>query len=239
MNRKLPIIVYVAVFLIIAGVIIFSVFNSSSDTPAIKLPGSASEASGNDSSVIKVTPENVQTAISTLTRTNEYSREYYVTTMWGKGSSTASVKVWQDGDKLRISHKQDDLTKNIVFSDGKVHIWYSDSDKVYTSSLSDYGTSGYDRYARLIAYEELLSAPVESILDAGYEEKLGEYCIYAVYEGEDNNYVNRIYVSVNTGLLVAASAEENGKEIYSMSSVITTLATPDDEIFIPPSTKTT
>lgn len=236
MNKKLPIILIGAVLVLIAGIFVFTLLNSSSDTPTISLPGSVTEAWGNDGSLITITPENVQTALSTIGRVDEYSREYYVTTFWSGGNSTASVKVWQNGDLLRISQKQHGISKNIVFSGDNVYYWYGDSNKVYSAKHSDFDSNDLDRYSRIISYQEILSIPTERILEAGYEEKLGENCIYAVYESEDKHYVNRIYVSVNTGLLVAAESEENGIVINSMSSVITTLATPDDDIFIPPTT---
>lgn len=237
MNKKLFIITASAVIVIIAAVILFSVFGSSSDTPTVNLPDPTDESSGSAGSLLTVTPENVQVVLSNITATGEYSREYNVTTFWSEGNSTADVKVWKDGDKMRISHKQDDVTKNIIFSDGMVYIWYGDSDKVFSASLSEYETSNLDLYARLVSLQEIMDVPAEQITDAGYVEKLGENCIYAEYTVDDeSNYVNRIYVSVDTGLLVAAEMTQNDKMTYSMSSIITTVSAPDDDIFTPPST---
>lgn len=233
MNKKLLSIVAVSLTLVVVAVIIKTVFFSFPDTLPIDLPPSATEQSGDNSNVVAVTPENVQTVLSSINCLEEYSREYTVTSYWAGGSSVADIKLWQNGDRMRISHKQGDGTKNIIISNNTIYIWYSDSDQLFSASVNEHDSNSLDRYARLITYREILDIPAEQVSAAGYEEKLGENCIYAKYE-LDNSYVNHIFVSVDTGLLVAAEVEQNGNITYQMSSLLTTAIAPDDNIFVPP-----
>ena len=67
-------------------------------------------------------------------------------------------------------------------------------------------------------YETVLALDDSGILDAGYEEKNGEACIYVEARGQLEQYVERYWVSVTSGLLWAAETEKNGALVYSMSS---------------------
>ncbi|NLW65273.1 MAG: hypothetical protein GXY26_03455 [Clostridiales bacterium] len=237
MNKKSSIIITALIAVIIIGAILFSVFHKPEETPTISLPKPDSESGvGGENGLLSVNPKTVQAALGNLSRTEAYSREYKITSFWENGESTAAVKVWKNGDLMRIDHKQGKLTKSTLFTGDMVYRWYDDSAAVVSAPISEYDRNTLDRYARLITYEELADVPIERITAADYEQKLGENCIYTEYESEDGRYVNHMYVSVSNGLLVAAEILEDGKIIYSMSSVVTNPATPEDDIFIPPAT---
>ena len=59
-------------------------------------------------------------------------------------------------------------------------------------------------------------------------------CIYVEYIDGSDTYVNRIYVSVSTGLLMGAEAYEDNVLIYRMYVSDLELSTPDESIFVPP-----
>ncbi|NCC68068.1 MAG: hypothetical protein EOM14_07730 [Clostridia bacterium] len=237
MNRKLSIIIAVFVGAIIITAVLFSVLSPGSDAPVISLPSPSSDDGGSDTGLVSLNSETVQTAIATLSRCEAYSREYSVTNYSHGGSAKSIIKVWQDGERIKIALNQDSSVKNILFRDNTTYIWYDDDPgAVFTSNTGSYDLQSLDHSARLIHYEELLGADSEQIIDAGYVEKCGENCIFAEYLSEDLNYVNRIYVSVNTGLLVAAEVYKGEVLTYLMETVSTNLATPEDEIFAPPVT---
>ena len=237
MNKKLTIIFTAIIGAIIIAVVLISVFSPGGEAPKISLPSPSTNLGGGDSRLVVVNPETVQTAISTLSRCEAYSREYMVTNYYLDGSAQSTIKVWQDGEKFKIALSQDSTEKNILFRDNMVYTWYDDDPTaVFTSSTDSLKPQSLDHNARIIYYEDLLSANPEQIIDAGYLEKSGEYCVFAEYLSEDLNYVNRIYVSVNTGLLVAAEVYEGETLTYSMETVSTNLATPEDAVFSPPVT---
>ena len=61
----------------------------------------------------------------------------------------------------------------------------------------------------------------------------GVDCIYVEYEPGVENYVNRIYVSVENGLLIGSEAYENDVLIYRMYSQ-PELGDQDQSLFTPP-----
>ena len=241
MNRNM---VYGLIMLLVAAIAAFFIIGSSRtthDTPAISLPSpvtddnSSGDSSGENSA--EVTPETVQAALKTLSRINAYSRTFSITTYWEDGSSTSSLQQWQKGENMRLSYEQGGSVKNLLLKDGSLSVWYEDSPQVITVPLGDGGISQADRFSGLITYEELMRVPVEKIINADYQTRQGEPCIYVEYS-TDEHYVNRICVSINSGLLIYAQIFENDTLIYQMELQSTELSTPADDVFAPPSTKT-
>lgn len=236
MKKRALFIAAAAVVLIISVLMIKSY--SSSQPAAITLPkpnsqyGSGIESSGDSQIVVK--PETVCLALSTLNRTESYSRAYTVTTYWDGGECRDSLNVWQKGSSLRMSLDHAGTVKNLLIVGRDLYIWYDGYSGAESFTFyKDFDYSETDRFARLLTYEELYSLDTSSITDAGYIQQQGEPCIYVEYEGT-NSYVNHIYVSVNSGLLVTAEIFDGDTLIYSMQSQTTELSTPSDEVFLPP-----
>ncbi|MEG1315877.1 MAG: hypothetical protein RSC86_00715 [Oscillospiraceae bacterium] len=226
---------------IVAAAILLKVFGPPSTQHKITLPSPASESGNgfhiNSDSLAEVTPETVQAVLKTISRAESYHHTYSIKSFWAGGSSEATYALWQKGANTRLSISRNDMIKNLLIVDGLVSVWYNDSSSVFTSSLSDYDFRDADKFSSLISYEEILSCPIEDILSADYVDKLEEPCIYAKYKSGGSNYVNHIYVSVDTGLLMAAEIYDGETLIYSMSALSTELSTPADDIFVAPSTK--
>lgn len=236
MNKKL-IYAFIAAIVLVVLAVIFSTVGPVGQTPSISLPspGAVDDGGNSDSDigVLDVTKDTVQLVLAKLSRVESFSRSYIVTTYWEGGESEDSVKYWQKGSDIRMSLSRDGYVKNTLMTDGSLYIWYDSVGKVRKTEIKAGSLAAADRYARLISYEELMEIDTADIKDAGYIEKLGEPCIFAEYETSDN-YVNRVYVSVNSGLLLASERLENGKLAVSMEAVYTDLSTPADDIFALP-----
>ena len=238
MKRNMLIAIISATLLLILAVVIKS-YNKFNQFPTITLPAPAVSAPvGADigsADTLSVTPENVCTAVSTLSRTESYSRTYSVKSYWQGGKCEDSLSVWQRDDNLRMSISHAGSVKNLLILGNELYIWYNDATGVFSSTHYDsFDYTQTDKFARLITYEELFALESDAITDAGYSIELNEPCIFAEYIG-DNNYVNRLYISVNSGLLVSAEIYEGETLIYEMESKTTELSTPSDDVFTPPS----
>ena len=64
----------------------------------------------------------------------------------------------------------------------------------------------------------MLALPVSQIEKADYRSLSGVNCIYVETGEDDDGYVMRYWVSVNTGLLAAAEWLQNGTTIYRMGA---------------------
>ncbi|MPN02686.1 hypothetical protein SDC9_149902 [bioreactor metagenome] len=64
----------------------------------------------------------------------------------------------------------------------------------------------------------MLALPVNQIEKADYRSLSGVNCIYVETGEDENGYVLRYWVSVDTGLLAAAEWRKDGETIYRMGS---------------------
>ena len=86
-------------------------------------------------------------------------------------------------------------------------------------------------------YETILDLPVETIAAADYRSASGVNCIYVETAKDSYGYVQRYWVSVETGLLVASERLLDGETIYRMASLTADLSVPFvDRLILPDGT---
>ncbi|NLH00824.1 MAG: hypothetical protein GX488_02785 [Clostridiales bacterium] len=232
---------FAAAVVILVAAVIIKLCTPSGTSHNINLPSPVGEdSSGLENSGIKrveVTADTVQSALQTLKRAENFSRTYKIKDYWDSGESESTLNMWQKGENIRISISQKNTVKNILIRGNDLYIWYSGSSDVFSAKLTESSAAAEaDRFSRLVTYEEILNIPRENILSAGYAEQAGQPCIFAEYKSGDLGYVNQIYVSVDSGLLVSLNRYDGNKLIYSMVSVSTELSTPSEDVFEIPST---
>jgi len=233
-NKKLIYGLCIFLVLLIIALVGFRFWGSSVNTPSISIPSPSPDSSGagagDSANRLEVGTDTVQELLATLEPLDVYCRGYQLFTYWEGGEAEARISVWKDGDRFRVLHSQNNVGRNTMLLDGQIYYWYEGSKQLFTVPVSDDGDALLDDYARLITLDELMSLPKEEILDAGYEEKCGENCIFVEYKsGEDR--LCRLYVSVDKGLLIAGEITEGGKAIYLLESVFTDGKAPGEEIF--------
>ena len=95
--------------------------------------------------------------------------------------------------------------------------WWYGGDRTALSGPAD-GHSADLEGQRIPTYEDVLELEQDAIAAAGYEEKGGLACIY-VETGEDAlGYVEKYWVSVDSGLLVCAEQWKGEELTYRMTS---------------------
>lgn len=175
------------------------------------------DASGNGDGIpVEVTRETVRNIIAGMERYRSYSRTLSIRYYWENGSGAVTVQVMADGGWTRCDAVlASGLVEHSILGDG--HLWYWYDDKTdYLRVPAEEGQTDLLQY--IPTYETVLALDDSGILDAGYEEKNGEACIYVEARGQLEQYVERYWVSVTSGLLWAAETEKNGALVYSMSS---------------------
>lgn len=237
MKKRTYVIAAIAAALVIAALLL-KFFYTDRRPEAITLPSPTSQSEPNSSAdtsgQIDITTDTVCAVLSKLSRTDCYSRSFTVTTYWDGGESTDTLSVWEKENALRMTLEHAGSQKNLLINGRDMYVWYDNiSGGSKSTYYKDFDYKDADRFTRLLTYEELLDMPPEAITDAGYSQNSGEPCIYVEYTG-DNDYVNQLYISVNSGLLVSAQIFDGEELIYSMQSTTTELSTPSDEMFAPP-----
>lgn len=220
---------------LIAVVIVVAVFSSfglnffSPDTPKVSLPeitqnvgetpGPGNTAEPDRYTRIEVTPATVQEVIRTMIplQPESYHRTITVETALGDGTmGTTANQVWVDfGWTMVKSVWPNGVTENTIVGEGKVYRWF-DGDWTYKSW--DGEDQDVDMAQRIPTYEDVLDLEKKLITATGYEDRNGLACVYVeVAENELGNR-ERYWVSVETGLLVAAETKKGDETVLSMSS---------------------
>ena len=179
---------------------------------------SAEQTSGGSAiQVVEVTPETVQAAIATLHRPEAYSRSVTVEYLWNGGSSTSEITVSASGGWSRTDRTlPDGQTRHAITNGETTYIWYNSETDVFTGPA---GEISPDAEQTIPTYEDVLAMDKDAITDTGYEEKGGLSCIYVeTLQGQDG-YVLRYWVSVESGLLVAAEKLLDGETVYRMGAL--------------------
>lgn len=181
-------------------------------------------------SVVEIRPETVQTAIATLTRPEVYRRTVTVEQFWSGGSGKYEVAVnvcapWTRTDRVM----PDGRVRHTITGADTVYIWYNNERSTYASPV---GNVSADEEQGIPTYEEILQLPLESIVMADYRSISDVRCIYV--EAEEDGFLLRYWVSVDSGLLVAAERLLDGEAVYRMGSLTMEQTEPAAEEFTLP-----
>jgi len=182
--------------------------------------------------VIDVTPETVQLAIASLARPADYSRDITVEQIWSKGSTATETSVSVRDGWTRTDRSLPGGQIRHTITDGETtYIWYNTEDTVYVTAA---GEISADMEQGIPTYEDVLLLPVDSIITADYRTISKVNCIYVETEPDESGYEERYWVSVETGLLVAAEKLVDGEPIYRMASLAIDKTVPGAERFTLP-----
>ena len=225
-RKRNLLVVLIGIVIVVAMVSSFGLGLFAPDTAKIVLPtpevsqqpgGEPGEQSG--LVLVDVTPETVQSVIrDTLSRPDRYTRAVTIEDFWGEGESgTTHADVWVDGGWTQTEAALPGGTvRYSIVGDGQFWLWYG-GDRTALSGPAD-GHSADLEGQRIPTYEDVLELEQDAIAAAGYEEKGGLACIY-VETGEDAlGYVEKYWVSVDSGLLVCAEQWKGEELTYRMTS---------------------
>jgi hypothetical protein len=230
----------IALAIIIIVVVVIRLLSPSNHNLTISVPSPVTSSSGSNLSDgkkrLEVTPDTVQTALKTLARAESFSGTYTFKSYWTGGESDSTLKMWRKSENIRMNISKNNTVKNILVRGDELYIWYDGASGVLSSKLSDSSlSSDVDKFSKLLTYEDIYNIPIEDITDAGYREENSQPCIFVEYKSSDGIYVNQIYVSTDSGLLVSSNISKADTPVYSMTSDIS-ITTPPDDVFTVPST---
>lgn len=228
--------VMVAVVIVLAVLASFALLFFGNRNPEVTLPpvSTAAPESGepvfSDDSfqLVEVTPTTVQNVIATLTRPASYARAVTVEQFWpdkngenGMSSAKAISQVWGDGNWTRtdLTLPGGQVKCTIVEApseeaEGRIWSWEKGRNSWYTGT-SDMRDVDLAQWCP--TYEDVLALPMDSITGAGYEKRNDTSCIRVEVSDPEFGYTRIFWVSVESGLLMAAEIWEGDMLIYQMS----------------------
>ncbi|WP_417045095.1 hypothetical protein [Dysosmobacter sp.] len=220
-------------FIVVMALVIAVMFgNNLRRPPHVVLPdpsdtGDQTEEEGAGSgslALVEVTPETVQTAIATLDRPAQYRRSITIEQFWDGGSGTYEVNVLAYGRWTRTDRTMPDGRARHTITNGETtYIWYDGDREAFSAPAA--GISA-DNEQTIPTYEDVLELPVEAIAQADYRVISEVNCIYVETGELAGGIVLRYWVSVETGLLVAAERMVDGETVYRMGALTVDLSVP-------------
>ena len=225
MEEKSRIKFAVLIAVILAAAVVYSfTFNLFGRTPSVSLAGSTGAAPSDsggqslDETLVRVevTPRTVQSVIAQLSRYRSYSRTVQVDYLRGGeslGGMTAQVAV--DNGWTRVDLTTAGGVEHTITGDGTCYLWHNGEEDWVT--LPAQGGDA-DLAQRLPTYEDVLALEPDSITDAGYVDRGGMACVYVEVAEEELGYLERYWVSVESGLLVSAETVKGDEVVYSMAA---------------------
>lgn len=227
----------IACGLIILLVVAFMVRGSLRRPEALVLPAEPESSDGSAPVTsetidrVEVRPDTVQSVIAALARPAVYSRDITVERYWsgGSGVSSATVRASNGWQRLDLT-TADSQQRHVISGDGEVYVWYGTSRRYFSGAE----TVSQDAEQGIPTYEDILLLPVEQIAVADYRALEGVRCIYVETAPDDARYVERYWVSTETGLLVAAERMSGDEVIYRMASLTVSLEAVDASAFTLP-----
>ena len=234
---------YVGFGVLIVLVLAILALNTFRATPQITLPDppDAAEQGGSDTAVdegaytrLSVTPETVQGVVATLARPKTYSRTILSETFWSGGSATSEISVSVDGEYTSVSVPLPDGTSRRTLTDGtRSCTWYGGSTRYFSSSAGDISA---DEEQGIPTYEDVIALPTERITAADYRMLSDVDCIYVETSPDELGYCERYWISVETGLLVAAEKLAGEATVYRMASLAVSETVAPDAFLLPDGT---
>ena len=231
-NRRVLVVV-IAVTVLAAVFLSFGLPALSVRTPKVTLAAPdqpiASET-GDQLLPVEVTPDTVQSVISTLSRPESYSRSMTVTLYWGeKGQGDQKVQMWADDGYVKTTVTSGSGIQHRLVGDGKLRLWY-DGDTTWKEIPA--GSHSADLAQHIPTYEDVLSADKSEITEASYVHKGDKDCIYV--EVIQNGVTDRYWIETATGLLAFCETLEGEKVVYSMEETDYTSPLEDTTVFLLP-----
>lgn len=181
--------------------------------------------------VIEITPDTVQAAIATLSRPDAYQRTITIEQFWTGGSATYETMVSVRSPWTRTDRTMPDgRVRHTIIGPETVYVWYNNEQNVYSGPA---GEISADNEQSIPTYETILTLPTDQIIKADYRDFSGIHCIYveAVSPGA---HTLRYWVSVDTGLLVAAEKLIQDETVYRMGALTADQTEPAAETFTLP-----
>ena len=235
-SRIATYLLFFLVLLALAALVYRLIPGSTLETAEVLLPESVQSEPATEMGltpegrVITITEDSVQTVLPMLRRADAYTRTLRSEIFWTGGSSVSTIDVSANGDLLRLNIHSSDGTKNILISGDKKWIWYDGSNTLFSGAAHDRDS---DEYQNLLTYEDITELPRENIRDAGYENYENVNCLYVSYVQGNFGYLSKVWISVDTGLLMGSETydENSGELIMRLSSSKPVIGSPDESVF--------
>lgn len=114
-------------------------------------------------------------------------------------------------------------TRHTITDGQTTYIWYNGETAVFEAAAGDITA---DEEQGIPTYETVLELPAKEIAVADYRAISGVNCIYVETAENADGYVERYWVGVDTGLLMAAERLVDEEPVYRMAALTVDMTAP-------------
>lgn len=228
---------------LLAVVMLLLAWGGRRQSGSIVLPEMPGDSAGVDSegresrlNIVAIAPGTVRLAVSVLSRPASYARSQTVETFWSGGSGQSVSQVYVSGSRTRLDTQLPDGSVRHMLLDTEdggtlAGAWYDD-ERDWTLLRSPQFSA--DTAGRMLSYETVRDLPVESIAAADYRVQDGLNCVYVETAEDEAGYVERYWVSVDSGLLHMAERLWDGDVVYRFTAGAPEIGAQDEDLFLLP-----
>ena len=213
-----------ALLCVFAGSFWVSSTSYQTDRFKVLLPGEAANAGEIGENVVseqpvdaavlaELTPQNVQSVIAALDRSEEYTSQIANTIFLSDGTTAswnARTYVKEGAQRIERLNAAGSVSQVSLYYEKTVYVWEPGSTTYWSGAE---GTITADMTAMIPSYEEVCTLPVDSITRTSLQYFEGEPCIFVACGNQEADYL----ISCVSGLLKNAKYYENGVLVREVS----------------------
>lgn len=244
MNKKKPPFFLLPAFIVLLVVTLSVVVGrilQSADMPSVVLPppmpsGGTFGLGGDGIEFLDeaIEPETLSALLQNINRAPQYFHEFLADEFSDDGNSSTIYKIWYNGSDYKIiEEKPGSPAKHMLIKDNTSTVWYSDNIKArYKGTPPAAGIA--ELFQGIATYDQLITLSPEQIISAEFANYQGSAGMYIEYIQGGFGYIHKIYVSIDSGLILSAEIFDGEILIYSMSSLDYSNEAPDKAVFVTP-----
>lgn len=242
MKLKPPLIASIGALLLVGALFLSLVLSTAAyrtGDQEIMLPSEATKAPKTEENAgrnleivsdVKITAENIQRVIASLSRSDQYIASVTSHLYYGDDSGIVMCRQSVRNNAFRVDYLSPSGTvvhTQLLWNDS-CYAWRSGSSTYYHGARGDFTA---DQDAMLPTYETVCNLPADQITGGSLVQEGNEMRL--VVDTRDGSAAATYQISVRTGLLCAAAFSENGVTTRSLDVQLSS-EEPDDSLFILP-----
>ena len=156
---------------------------------------------------VEIDETNIQRVIASLERAESYSAKIVSRLYHGQDSSALACRQTVKNGAYRVDwlNAAGAVERTELLYEDAYYAWRSNTDTYFQGARGDFTT---DQSAMLPTYETVCDLPAEQITGGALVQENG--ALYLTADTKENGYVGVYKISVETGMLCAASFSQDG-----------------------------
>ncbi len=170
-----------------------------------------------DYEYVRLTEEKALQLLSSVRVRENFYWEVETAVSLSSEVRTQLHKIYKSGDNVRIDTTEEGLDFTTVYKNGETVTVNNTTDEV--ASFGDDTDFSYTSIINIAALEQILASQKTVVNDIAIVEIEGMKYLYAEIPKDNINGIDKLFISLDHGVVLKASSSLNGVEYFSQSTV--------------------